>query len=185
MINKFQVFIICFDFPCISCHHSNQQTPNHAALQHSMLTLVNVTELNFSVFPGQLTICKFLGDADAGITSSYVGSTSANKVGFVSFILFVTIMNVMWKTRSSKVFVRHAKPVQQDQIQYLNIDQKITALCNHPLHHAAVVLGTTSHLLIYDIAENRTIMSKEVNLLVDIFYIFLTFKKVLFLPRLD
>lgn len=46
-----------------------------------MLTLVNVTELNLSVFPGQLTICKFKEDADTGITSSYVGATSANKVG--------------------------------------------------------------------------------------------------------
>ena len=62
----------------------------------------------------------------------------------------------------SKVFIRHASPVQQDQIQYLNIDQNITALCSHPEHPAAVVLGTTSHLLIYDIAENKTVMSKEV-----------------------
>ncbi|XP_057373996.1 Bardet-Biedl syndrome 2 protein-like isoform X1 [Daphnia carinata] len=104
-----------------------------------MLTLVNVIELNLSVFPGQLTICKFKENADTGITSSYVGATSANKV-----------------------FVRHTNPVQQDQIQYLNIDQRITALCNHPVYHAAVVIGTTSHLLVYDIAENRTMMSKEI-----------------------
>lgn len=79
-------------------------------------------------------------------------------------------MNDSVKIGSSKVFVRHTNPVQQDQIQYLNIDQRITALCNHPVHHAAVVMGTTSHLLIYDIAENRTIMSKEVIPLKNVHY---------------
>lgn len=72
--------------------------------------------------------------------------------------LFILVIFGVW----TQVFVRHASTVQQDQIQYLNIDQNITALCNHPQHPAAVVLGTTSHLLIYDIAENKTIMSKEV-----------------------
>ena len=60
--------------------------------------------------------------------------------------------------------MRHANPIQQDQIQYLNIDQNITALCNHHQSPAAVVMGTTSHLLIYDISENRIIMSKEVRI---------------------
>ena len=45
-----------------------------------MLTLVNITELNLSVFFGRLTICKFHDAADAEITSSCVGATSANKV---------------------------------------------------------------------------------------------------------
>ena len=52
--------------------------------------------------------------------------------------------------------------MQQDQIQYLNIDQKITALCSHHQHQTVVAMGTTSHLLIYDIAENKIIASKEV-----------------------
>lgn len=61
-----------------------------------------------------------------------------------------------------KVFVRLASSIQHDQIQYLNIDQKITALCSHQQHHTVVAMGTTSHLLIYDIADNKIITSREV-----------------------
>ena len=52
---------------------------------------------------------------------------------------------------------------QQDQVQYLNIDQPVTALCRHPSDDDDIIaLGTDSHLIIYDTKENAIKWNKEV-----------------------
>lgn len=74
-------------------------------------------------------------------------------------------MHLNWylhKLSGSQVFIR--QPGRQDQVQYLNIDQEVTTLAHLASpHHGAVVLGTTSHLLVYNTEENKIIMTKEVS----------------------
>ena len=68
-------------------------------------------------------------------------------------------MHVLHVTVLSQVFISSR---QQDQVQYLNIDQPITALCRHPLDDTTIALGTDSHLIIYDAIDNKIKWSKEV-----------------------
>ena len=68
-------------------------------------------------------------------------------------------MHVLHVTVLSQVFISSR---QQDQVQYLNIDQPITALCRHPFDDTTIALGTDSHLIIYDAIDNKIKWSKEV-----------------------
>lgn len=61
------------------------------------------------------------------------------------------------------MFIRRAGVAEQEQVQYLNIDQPVTAICHHEKHPTVVALGTASHLLIYDVVDNKIITSREVN----------------------
>lgn len=61
-----------------------------------------------------------------------------------------------------QVFIRRNGVAEQEQVQYLNIDQEVNAICHDAKHPTLVALGTASHLLIYDVADNKIVTSREV-----------------------
>lgn len=101
-------------------HHASVTT--HPTTEN-MLTLVNITELNLSVFSGRLTICKFRDDVDAGITtSSCVGATGANKV-ITPACYIISLYTTWWSCLSRSCLVYGLRfssgmPVQSNRIKF-------------------------------------------------------------------
>lgn len=63
------------------------------------------------------------------------------------------------------MFIQQSGHHQEGEIQYLNMDQEVTAVHEFKCgtsDHGSIVLGTISHLLVYNIHENKTTMTKEV-----------------------
>ena len=65
-----------------------------------------------------------------------------------------------------QVFIHHSQSTVDQVVQYVNIDQDITALCHHSRHPWAVSVGTASHLLVYDMLNNKILINKEVFLFI-------------------
>jgi len=124
-----------------------------------MLTLINSSELNLSVLNDCFIVCKLIGEKN-----SCMGASSANKVSFKLVRLGLSMLWMQWSNViRPQVFIRRLSCGDDQLVQYLNIDQEITALCHLAQHSTVAIVGTASHLISYDTQDNKILINKEVN----------------------